>query len=224
MGVVVTIDGPSGAGKSTASRRLAQALGYAFLDTGALYRGVALGASLASLEDASEEQVAAWLPSLELEAVPQGGRFLVLLAGRDVEPFIRNERMAAVASRLSALGAVRAHLLELQRRAGQAGDLVAEGRDMGSVVFPGAQAKFFLTASPEERARRRLLELLPKQPGLTLEAVRADMAARDQKDAQRALSPLAPAPDAQVLDTSGLDLEQVVAALLAGVRARVKAG
>lgn len=217
--MVVTIDGPSGAGKSTVSRRLAMLLGFAFLDTGALYRGVALAAQWAGLEAGDEAGVAAWLEGLDLTARPQGGRFLVLLEGRDVEPFIRNEEIAGLASRLSSQAAVRGHLLGLQRQAGVLGDLVAEGRDMGTVVFPKAEAKFFLNASPAERARRRFLELAASQPGLTQEAVLADLNQRDQRDAARTLSPLKPAPDALVVDTTSLSQEQVIALLLDKVRA-----
>lgn len=216
--MIVTIDGPSGAGKSTVSRRLARGLGFAFLDTGALYRGVALAAQEAGLDVDDQGRVAAWLEGLELTARPDGGRFLVLLAGRDVEPLIRNEQVADLASRLSGQKTVREHLLSLQRQAGQLGDLVAEGRDMGTVVFPGAEAKFFLNASPQERARRRLRELQPLQPGLTLEAVLADMAGRDQRDAARSLSPLKPALDALVVDTTELDQDQVLGLLMEKVR------
>ncbi|MBI5522138.1 MAG: (d)CMP kinase [Desulfarculus sp.] len=217
--MVVTIDGPSGAGKSTVSRKLALLLGFAFLDTGALYRGVALAAQWAGLESDDEAAVAAWLEGLDLAARPQGGRFMVLLEGRDVEPFIRNEEVANLASRLSAQAAVRGHLLGLQRQAGVLGDLVAEGRDMGTVVFPKAEAKFFLNASPAERARRRFLELKSSQPGLTLEEVLADLNQRDQRDAARSLSPLKPAADALVVDTTSLSQEQVIALLLDKVRA-----
>jgi cytidylate kinase len=216
--MVITVDGPSGAGKSSVSRRLAAGLKFAFLDTGALYRGVALGARWAGVVDEGEAVIAAWLTRLDLEARPTDGRFLVLLEGRDVEPFIRNEEMAALASRFSALGAVRAHLLTLQRRAGQAGDLVAEGRDMGTVVFPEAEMKFFLTADPAERARRRWLELKPSRPELSLDEVAADMIARDERDSRRALAPLKPAADALVVDTTALSEEQVLALMLGQAR------
>ncbi len=219
--MVVTVDGPSGAGKSSVSRRLAAGLGFAFLDTGALYRGVALGARWAGMEDQLEAVIEAWLTRLDLEARPVGGRFLVLLEGRDVEPFIRNEEMAGLASRFSALAAVRAHLLDLQRRAGRSGDLVAEGRDMGTVVFPQAEVKFFLTAEPAERARRRWLELKPSRPGLTLDEVRADLDQRDERDSRRALAPLKPAADAMVVDTTTLDEDEVLTLLMANARQKL---
>ncbi|CAO0820404.1 cytidylate kinase [Desulfarculales bacterium] len=221
--MVVTIDGPSGAGKSTVSRQLAHCLGFAFLDTGILYRGVALAAREVGLNVDDQAAVAAWLPGLELTARLEGGRFLVLLAGRDVEPLIRNEQIADLASRLSGQKAVREHLLGLQRQAGQMGNLVAEGRDMGTVVFPGAKAKFFLSASPRKRARRRLLELKLRQPELTLEAVLAGMAGRDQRDAARKLSPLKLAPTALVVDTTEFDQEQVLAMLLQRVHSLLEA-
>ena len=217
--MVVTIDGPSGAGKSTVSRRLARELGFAFLDTGALYRGVALGAQWDELDLSDLPVLEAWLTKLELSAHLQGGSFQVLLAGRDIEPFIRNEEIASLASQLSALGPVRAHLLTLQRQAGEQGDLVAEGRDMGTVVFPQAQLKIFLTAEVAERARRRYLELKPSRPELTPDQVRADLDQRDQRDQGRSLSPLLPAAEAHIVDTTHLGLEDVVALLARMVRA-----
>ncbi len=219
--MVITIDGPSGAGKSTASRRLAAELGFACLDTGALYRAVALGAVWAGWDQEEDPAVVeARLTRLEIGTRCQGGRFLVLLDGREVEPFIRNERIGGIASRLSALAPVRAFLLDLQRRAAREADLVAEGRDMGTVVFPRAEVKFFLTASDDERARRRHRELRQTRPEITLEQVAREMALRDQRDARRDLSPLAPAPDAIVIDSDDLDLDQVVRRMLAEVNSR----
>ncbi|MCB2189228.1 MAG: (d)CMP kinase [Deltaproteobacteria bacterium] len=218
--LVVTVDGPSGAGKTSLSRRLAAALGFAFLDTGALYRAVALACREGGPDPADEAAVAHWVAGVAVEARPQAGRFLVTLEGRDVEPFIRNEEIGGLASRLSAQAAVRKRLLGLQQAAGRAGDLVAEGRDMGTVVFPGAEVKFFLTATDAERAQRRWRELSPTRPELSLAEVARDMAARDERDAHRAVAPLAPAPDARVVDTTGLGLDQALALLLAVVRER----
>ncbi len=217
--MVVTIDGPSGAGKSTVSRRLAQELGFAYLDTGALYRAVALAATVQGMaEETSEAVIEAWLTRVDIAARPEGGRFVVYLEDRDVEPFIRNEDIGGIASRLSALAPVRAFLLGLQRQAGLAGDLVAEGRDMGTVVFPEAEVKFFLTASDQERARRRYQELKPGRPELTLAEVAREMAERDQRDAGRSLAPLAPAREAVIIDSTDLDIDQVVSLMLAEVR------
>ncbi|MCF8040506.1 MAG: (d)CMP kinase [Desulfarculaceae bacterium] len=218
--MVVTVDGPAGSGKSSASRLLAQELGFAFLDTGALYRAIALAARRDGMLEAGEAELAAWLKQVPLEAKSQGGRFVVFLDGQDVEPFIRNEAISQLASRLSALAPVREHLLGLQRAAGRAGDLVAEGRDMGTVVFPGAEAKFFLTAGESERAHRRWLELTQSGQQVDMADVLADLRLRDQRDSQRSLSPLRPAEDAVVLDTTPLSLSEVVAALAQKVRER----
>lgn len=215
--MVVTIDGPSGAGKSTVAREVAQRLGFAFLDTGALYRAVALAASMEQISDDDEKAVAAWLPGVDIEVRADSGVFTVLYGGSDVEPFIRNEEIGGLASKLSAQQAVRAKLLELQRQAAEAGDMVCEGRDMGTVVFPEARCKFFLNADPRERARRRLADLKPYQPGLTLGQVMEDMARRDERDSNRELSPLEPATDAAIVDTTSLSREEVIELLVSGV-------
>jgi CMP/dCMP kinase len=209
--MVITIDGPSGAGKSTVSRRLATELGFAYLDTGALYRAVALTATVNGMaEENNEAVIAAWLTRVDITAKPEHGRFVVYLDDSDVEPFIRNEEIGSIASRLSAKAPVRKFLLGLQRSAGEAGDLVAEGRDMGTVVFPSAEVKFFLVADDSERARRRYEELKPTDPSITLESVERDLAARDQRDAGRNLAPLAPARDAFVIDSTNIEVDQVV--------------
>ena len=218
--MVVTVDGPAGSGKSSASRLLAQELGFAFLDTGALYRAIALAAQREDMQQAGADELAAWLKKVPLEARPKHGRFAVLLDGQDVEPYIRNEAISQLASRLSALAPVREHLLGLQRAAGRAGDLVAEGRDMGTVVFPQAEAKFFLTAGEKERAHRRWLELTQSGQQVDMAEVLADLRLRDQRDSQRSLSPLRPAEDAVVVDTTPMSLSEVVAALARQVRER----
>lgn len=218
--MVVTVDGPAGSGKSSASRLLARELGFAFLDTGALYRAIALAAQRDEMQQAGAAELAAWLKDVALEAKPQDGRFVVLLDGQDVERHIRNEAISQLASRLSALAPVREHLLGLQKAAGRAGDLVAEGRDMGTVVFPRAEAKFFLTAGEKERAHRRWLELTKSGQQVDMAEVLDDLRLRDQRDCQRSLSPLRPAEDAVVLDTTPLSLSEVVATLARQVRER----
>jgi cytidylate kinase len=208
--VIITIDGPSASGKSTVSKLLARRLGIAQLDTGAMYRALALAADWDQLDLTDMPVVKAWLTKVELDIRLSSGKFAVLLSGRDVEPFIRNEEIGNKASQISKLGPVREYLVNMQRMAGSKGDLVADGRDMGTVVFPNAEHKFFLTASDRERAKRRWQELKPLDPSLSLDEVEEELKARDKQDAQRELSPLKPAEDAQILDTTDLTLDQVV--------------
>ncbi len=220
--MVVTVDGPAGAGKSSVSREVAARLGFAFLDTGALYRALALAAQRQGVDPDDQGAVAAWAPGVAVQVSLRDGDFVVLLDGADVEPFIRNEAISQLASRLSAIQPVRQRLLELQRAAGQAGDLVAEGRDMGTVVFPQAEAKFFLTATDQARAHRRWLQLREQGQKPDEAEVLAEMRRRDQRDAGRALSPCVPAPDTLVIDTTGYSRRQVVELLVGEVERRAK--
>jgi cytidylate kinase len=226
---IVAIDGPAGAGKSSASRLVAARLGFAMVDTGAIYRAVALAATRAGVALDDDARLAQLLPAVEIRFAPPaapGGGPRVLLGADDVSQEIRTPPMSLGASKVSARPVVRAGLLDLQRRLalapGNAG-AVLEGRDIGTVVFPDADAKFFLTASPEERARRRHAELSAKGDPSSFEEVLADQLRRDRDDSERAVAPLRPAPDAVVLDTSGVALEAVVQRLVGEVRARVAA-
>lgn len=223
---IVAIDGPAGAGKSTASRRVAARLGYAMVDTGAIYRAVALAATRAGIALDDDVGLGRILPAVEIRFAPAespGGGQRVLLGGEDVSDEIRTPPMSLGASKVSARPVVRAGLLDLQRRLalapGNAG-AVLEGRDIGTVVFPDADAKFFLTASPEERARRRHAELRTKGDPSSLEEVLADQLRRDRDDSERAVAPLRPARDAIVLDTSGIPLDAVVERIVQAVEAR----
>src|SRR6266508_4860978 len=224
---IVAIDGPAGAGKSTASRAVAARLGFAMVDTGAIYRTVALAATRTGIALDDDARLTQLLPTIEIRFAPatatDGGQ-RVLLGPEDVSQEIRTPPISLGASKVSARPVVRAGLLELQRRLalapGNAG-AVLEGRDIGTVVFPDADAKFFLTASPEVRAGRRHAELRAKGDPSTLEEVLADQLRRDRDDSQRALAPLRPAPDAIVVDTSGVSLNEVVERLVREVRARV---
>jgi CMP/dCMP kinase len=222
---IVAIDGPAGAGKSTVARRLADALGFVLVDTGALYRAVALAAKRAGvawsdgapLGDLARGIVAR--QGLTFEAQPgQGVR--VRLDGDDVTDAIRAPDMGMGASTVSAHGPVRNALLDLQRQAGRAGGVVLEGRDIGTVVFPDAEVKFFLTARPEVRAKRRFDELTAKGQGVTLEDTLADVRRRDEQDTTRAVAPLRQAQDAVLIDNSDFGVDETVARMAGRVRER----
>jgi cytidylate kinase len=212
---VVAIDGPAGAGKTTVTRLVSQRLGYPLVDTGALYRAVAL-AALRRDVDWNDENAMGRL-SLEL-AQAQAIRFetsahgdqRVVLQGEDISEAIRTQQIAQGASLVSAIAAVRQALLDLQRTAGAGGGVVLEGRDIGTVVFPDAEAKFFLTASAEVRARRRFEELLARGVDADLEQVQREVVERDRRDSTRPVAPLKKAPDALMVDSSDLSVAQVV--------------
>jgi cytidylate kinase len=226
---IVAIDGPAGAGKSTVSRLVATRLGFAMVDTGAIYRAVALAAVRRGVALDDDARLAELLPSVEIHFAPSstpGAGQRVLLGGEDVSAEIRTPPMSLGASKVSARPVVRAGLLDLQRRLALAEEnagAVLEGRDIGTVVFPDADVKFFLTASPEERARRRHAELRAKGDPQPFEEVLADQLRRDRDDSERAVAPLRPAPDAVVVDTSGVELAAVVERLAGAVEARLAA-
>ncbi len=220
---IVAIDGPAGAGKSTVARRLADALGFVLVDTGAMYRAVALAASRGGiawndadrLADLARGLVAAKALSFEREP---GLGVRVLLSGEDVSDAIRTQDIAQGASRVSSHGELRAALLDLQRQAGEAGGVVLEGRDIGTVVFPDADVKFFLTASADTRAARRHAELVAKGQNPTLAETLSEVQRRDAQDEGRAVAPLRRAEGAILVDSTDLTFEQTVAAMLSDVK------
>ncbi len=219
----MAIDGPAGAGKSTVTQRVADELGYLLVDTGALYRAVALAAQRALVswvDDASLGALARQL--VEERAVELGSHgssgFTVKLRGEDVSLAIREPSVSQGASKVSAVPAVRAALLDMQRQAGAAGGVVLEGRDIGTVVFPDAEVKFFLTASVDVRARRRFDELRARGAKPELAEVEREVAERDLRDSTRPVAPLKQAADAHGIDSSLLSIEQVVACIVAQVR------
>lgn len=207
---LIALDGPSGVGKSTTARMVAKALGWDYLDTGGMYRCAALVVRRLGVEP-EDPRIAEILGHAAIEQV--GNRFT--LDGEDVSELIRGPEVTKLASPLSAVKAVREILVALQRRIGERGRWVVDGRDIGTVVFPSACCKVFLTASPEARARRRFLELQANGQPADLGTVLADLAERDHRDSTRALAPLRPAENAQILDSSDLDLDQVVGTILA---------
>lgn len=228
---IVAVDGPAGAGKSTTSRRLAARLGFAMVDTGAIYRAVALAASRQGISFDDDARLGALLPEVRIRFEPpaagaEGGGQRVLIGDEDVSQAIRTPPMSLGASAVSARPVVRAGLLDLQRRLATAPGnrgAVLEGRDIGTVVFPDADAKFFLNAADEVRARRRFLELQAKGDPQPLEAVLADQRKRDRDDSSRDVAPLRAAPDAVAVDTGSLSLDEVVDRLVAEVESRLAA-
>jgi CMP/dCMP kinase len=213
---VITIDGPSASGKGTVAERVAAALGFHFLDSGALYRLTALSAMRHGVTLDDEARVAEL--AAKLPATFRDGS--VWLADENVSEAIRAEAVGEGASKVAALPAVRAALLDRQRAYRQPPGLVADGRDMGTVIFPDAAAKVFLTASAEARAERRYKQLIEKGNSASLPALVADMQARDARDTARAVAPLKPAPDALLLDTTQMDIESAVQAVLMHYRSQ----
>ena len=219
--MIITIDGPAGAGKSSAARTLAQRLGFEFLDTGAMYRAVAWAALRAGLDLRDESALSALIETLRLE-MPPGGR--VLLDGEDVTAAIRTRSVTEATGAVADSPAVRRRLARLQRAIAEGRDMVCEGRDQGTIVFADAACKFFLSADPLERARRRQREMAARGDAVELEQVLRDQDVRDQRDAARDLAPMRPAEDAVLLDSTRLSPEQVVEAMAAEVRRRLSGG
>ena len=216
---VVTIDGPAGAGKSSAARALATRLGFAHVDTGAMYRAVGVLAHDQGIGLDDDAALATALAGWKFELDPGPGRILV--DGRDLSAVIRRPDAGELASRVSTRPVVRERLVALQRQLGAAGGVVMEGRDIGTVVFPDALVKLYLTASPAVRAGRRAKELRALGERVDEAALARDLAERDRRDAERTHSPLRPAPDAVVLDTTNLTLDAVVDAMEGVARARL---
>lgn len=218
---VVAIDGPAGAGKSTAAMRLAQRLGFVLVDTGALYRGIALSAleKGLGLDDGAGLGALARGLTLEFQVSAQGVPH-ILIDGRDRAADIRTPEVSMAASEVSRHSEVRQALLSLQRRLGADGGVVLEGRDIGTVVFPDAEVKVFLTADARTRAQRRVTELRTRGLAASLETTLAEVQDRDRRDSSRAVAPLKPAVDAVHVDTSGMELDEVVDRLVALVESR----
>ncbi|MGF1643222.1 MAG: (d)CMP kinase [Thiotrichales bacterium] len=219
---VVTIDGPGGSGKGTISRLLARRLGWHWLDSGALYRILGLQATRAGVDLDAVDALRALCGALQVGFEERAGEPIVLLSGEDVTAELRTERAGEAASRVAAHPGVRAALLDWQRGYCVAPGLVADGRDMGTVVFPGADLKVYLTASLEERARRRYNQLKQQGFEVSIDDLLRDIAQRDARDTQRAVAPLRPASDAVVIDSSKLTIDEVLQEIAALVAARLR--
>lgn len=218
--LIIAIDGPSGAGKSTLSKLLAQRLGYVHLDTGAMYRCVALAAMKEGITPAEHQRLGELAQRLKIEFVPSAGTELVYLDGQDVSRAIRTPEVSLLTSKVSAAPEVRNALVVLQRNLGQTGGVVLEGRDIGTVVFPQAQVKFFLLATAEERGRRRYNELIAKGSDVSLEQTIAEVIARDAADSEREHAPLLQADDAVVIDSTDQSIDEVLATMIRIAQAR----
>jgi CMP/dCMP kinase len=218
--LIIAIDGPSGAGKSTLSKLLAQQLNYVHLDTGAMYRCVAFAAMEQGIDPDDQERLGTLAQQLKIDFVPSPSGDRVLLDGTDVSTAIRTPEVSLLTSRVSAAPQVRNALVALQRRLGEAGGVVLEGRDIGTVVFPQAQVKFFLSATAAERGQRRYAELVAKGVTVSLQQTISEVVARDLADSEREHAPLLQADDAVVIDSTNLNIDEVLAAMVEVVRLR----
>lgn len=217
---VIAIDGPSGVGKGAVSAALADALGWHLLDSGAVYRAVALAADDRGVGPDDPAKLVALAAGLDLDFQAQGGGICVLIDGASVDDRLRGEAVSQMASKVAAIAEVRQALMALQRSFRQPPGLIADGRDMGTVVFPDAKLKIFLTASPEERANRRHKQLKEKGEDVTLARLLSDIAERDRRDRERSVSPTIPADDAIVIDSTSMPLEAVIEQALSLVDAK----
>ena len=219
---VITVDGPSGAGKGTLCKALAESLNWRLLDSGAIYRVLALAALHHQVDISTEEALVPLDAHLDVRFVSQNGQLKVILVGEDVSNEIRTETVGNTASQAAAFPRVREALLRRQRAFREAPGLIADGRDMGTVVFPDAEAKIFLDASAEERAHRRLKQLQEKGFDVNFDRLLVEIEERDDRDRNRAVAPLRPAPDALVVDSTAMDIDTVVETILQHVMQRIE--
>jgi CMP/dCMP kinase len=216
--LIIAIDGPSGAGKSTLAKKLAEQLGFIYLDTGAMYRALALKILRQGVDLADDQKLAELVNTTRVDLQCDRAELKVLLDEKNVASEIRTPAVSQMASKASALKIVRDRMLDLQRRLGQRGSVVAEGRDIGTVVFPDAQVKIFLSASAAERARRRCAELRAAGQPVDLDVTLREIEERDKRDSERTLAPLQKAQDALVIDSSNSTADEVAARVLAEIR------
>ena len=221
MNPVVTIDGPAGSGKSTVSRAVATTLHFLYLDTGAMYRAVALQATREGIDFRDGKKLWELCKNLDLQFQQHGTGSKLFIGEEDISNLIRTPEMDLLSSKISAMKEVREAMTELQRKIGRKGPLVAEGRDMGTVVFPDAPCKFFITASAEIRAERRYRERKDRGESVSKADVARELKKRDEQDTTRAIAPLRPAPDARIIDTTTLNAAQVAEEIIKAIRERM---
>lgn len=221
--LTVAIDGPAGAGKSTVAKRLAKELGYTYMDTGAMYRAFALKVMEEGIDPGDEKELRRALRDISIELVERDGRPAVFLNGVDVAARIRTPELSQMASRVSASKIVREKMVELQRVMGSRGGVVAEGRDIGTIVFPKAEVKIYLDASLRERARRRFEELRGQGSRATVEETLAETEERDRRDKERAVAPLRKAEDAVVIDSTNSDADGVMERIMREIKKKMSA-
>lgn len=220
--IIIAIDGPAASGKSTTAKLLAKKLDYIYLDTGAMYRACALQAMRQDIALEDRAAISAMMDTLEIKIEQGLEGNLIYLSGEDISAAIRTPEVSNMASAISAIPEVRIKMVELQRRLGEAGGVILDGRDIGTVVFPNAQCKFFLVADIKARAMRRFLELQAKGMEVSLEQITMDLEARDKADSSRAMAPLKPAPDAIIVDTGKLSIKGQVNKLWKIIRAKLE--
>jgi cytidylate kinase len=220
--IVIAIDGPAGAGKSTIARRIAEKLGFVYINTGAIYRAVALWAIRLGVDLTDMHRLEQLAKEANIELSAKNGR--ISLNNEDVTEAIRHSSVSEASSKVSVVPGVRRALLAIQRKVAEQNSVVMEGRDIGSVVFPNAQVKIFLDADPKERTRRRALEFAKEGRDADFQSVSGELKQRDERDRRRPESPLVQAPDAELVDTTGLSLDQVEEAVLRVIRARISNG
>lgn len=222
MSFAVALDGPAGAGKSSIAKRAAAALDFIYVDTGALYRTIGLAASRRGVEPVASPEVEEMLSQIKVDLTfNDRGEQVVLLDGEDVSGLIRTPEASIMASKISAIPAVRAYLLDLQRNMAKTQNVIMDGRDIGTVVLPDAQVKIFLTASPEARAERRYKELVEKGMDVKYEDILQDVITRDYNDTHRETAPLKPAEGCVMVDTTELDFEQSIEKIISVIKERI---
>ncbi|MBI1992890.1 MAG: (d)CMP kinase [Deltaproteobacteria bacterium] len=219
--LIVAIDGPAGAGKSTVAKRVAKEMGYTYMDTGAMYRAFAWRVMKEGLDLKNEEALRKALRDTRIELAERDGRAQVLLNGTDVSGWIRTPELSQMASRVSTSKIVRQRMVELQREMGSKGGVVAEGRDIGTVVFPNAEVKIYLDASARERATRRFEELRSRGDRVDMAETRGEMEQRDRRDRERDVAPLRPAEDAVVIDSTAVDVDSVVERIMEEIKKKL---